>query len=80
MNSIIINFKTMEEVEYFTNLMSKYDENIDLKYGKYVVDGKSYLGVLALGLNKDILLKTSGKVEDLFEDLSKFTIKKMEET
>lgn len=72
MNSIIINFKTMEEVEYFTNLMSKYDENIDVKYGRYVVDGKSYLGILALGLCKDLKIEFSDYNEQLIEELNNF--------
>lgn len=73
----IIQFHTMEEIEHFVYLLNQYEDiNVDMKYGKYVVDGKSYLGVLALGLCKDLVLVFDKINEDLVSKLKeKYDIK-----
>lgn len=66
----IIQFHAMEEIEHFVYLLNQYEDiNVDVKYGKYVVDGKSYLGVLALGLCKDLVLVFDKTNEDLISKL-----------
>ena len=45
-----IRLSTIEEVRNFVNIVSKYDFDIDLKSGRYVVDAKSIMGIFSLDL------------------------------
>lgn len=45
-----IRLSTIEEVRSFVNIVSKYDFEIDLKSGRYVVDAKSIMGIFSLDL------------------------------
>ena len=57
MSQVKVQFKTPEEVMDFTNVVSKYDYNMDLKKSsRKVVDAKSLLGILALGLENNLEL------------------------
>ena len=54
MSQVKVQFKTPEEVMDFTNVVSKYDYNMDLKKSsRKVVDAKS---LLALGLENNLEL------------------------
>lgn len=57
MNQIKVNFKSPQEVMNFTNVVSKYKYDMDLKKSRSkVVDAKSLLGILALGLENNLEL------------------------
>ena len=73
----VIHFHKIEEIEHFVYLLNHYDDvDVDVKYGKYVVDGKSYLGVLALGLCKDLILEFNETNEELMNILKdKYNVK-----
>ena len=49
-----IRLSTIEEVRNFVNIVSKYDYEIDLKSGRYVVDAKSIMGILVFGVRKPV--------------------------
>ena len=51
-----ITFKNPEEILDFVNTVSKYDFDMDLKKGRVVVDAKSLLGIMHLGINNIIEL------------------------
>ena len=46
-----ITFKHPEEIREFVNTVSKYDFDMDMRKGRVVVDAKSLLGIMHLGLN-----------------------------
>lgn len=72
----LIYFRSMEEVENFVRITSSHkDISVDVKMGKYVVDGKSYLGVLALGICKDLILEINHDDGTILKDLHGFMIK-----
>lgn len=45
---------SINEVKSFVNMVSKYDCDIDLISGRYVVDAKSIMGIFSLDLGKPI--------------------------
>lgn len=72
----IINFRNMEEIEQFVKITSNYkNTEVDMRYGKYLVDGKSYLGVLALGVCKDIVMEIPNPERKLIYELQAFNIR-----
>ena len=56
MTSVTISLNSIEKVKQFVNLISKYDGDFDLTYGRYVIDAKSIMGIFSLDLSKPLKL------------------------
>ena len=54
MKSFNISLKSITDVKDFVNIVNKYDFDIDLTSGRYVVDAKSIMGIFSLDLSKPI--------------------------
>ena len=54
MKSFDIFFKTIVDVKNFVNIVNKYDFDIDLESGRYVIDAKSIMGIFSLNLANPI--------------------------
>lgn len=75
MKSVKIRLSTIADVRDFVNIVAAYDGDIDLISGRYVVDGKSIMGIFSLNLLEPIVLKTEGAEADaLFEKLKKYEV------
>ncbi len=61
---MLIKLNSVDKVKSFVNKVSKFDEEIDLVSGRYVVDAKSLLGIFSLDLSKPIQLETKGISND----------------
>ena len=57
---------SINDVKDFVNIVAKYDFDVDLTSGRYVVDAKSIMGIFSLNLSKPI------KVEVHSDDCQKF--------
>lgn len=51
-----IMLNTINDVKNFVNIVSKYDFEVDLTSGRYVIDAKSIMGIFSLDLSKAIKL------------------------
>ena len=51
MSEMLVSFKNPEEILNFVNTVAKYPYDMDMKRGRFVVDAKSILGIMNLGLN-----------------------------
>lgn len=49
-----IKFNEMKDVQRFVSKCSMFEDDIVLLSGRYVVDGKSLLGILSLDLSKPV--------------------------
>ncbi|HJD47105.1 MAG TPA: HPr family phosphocarrier protein [Candidatus Mediterraneibacter norfolkensis] len=73
MNEMNITFKSPDEILEFVNTVSKYEFDMDMKKGRLVVDAKSILGIMNLGLNHVIqLMVYTDDCTDLQEKISKY--------
>lgn len=54
MSEMKITFKHPDEILDFVNTVSKYEFDMDMKKGHVVVDAKSLLGIMHLGINNEI--------------------------
>jgi phosphocarrier protein HPr len=66
MKTFNISLKSINDVKDFVNIVNKYDFDVDLTSGRYVVDAKSIMGIFSLDLGKPI------KVEVQLEDCVQF--------
>ena len=76
MNSVSIRLSTIADVRDFVNIVAKSDIDVDLQSGRYVVDGKSIMGIFSLDLLSPITLTAqSDETDELFAALDRFIIK-----
>ncbi|MBQ3482911.1 MAG: HPr family phosphocarrier protein [Clostridia bacterium] len=76
MKSVKIRLSTIADVRDFVNIVAKSDTDIDLASGRYVVDGKSIMGIFSLDLLSPITLSAhSDDTDELFAALDRFIIK-----
>lgn len=50
----IIHLPNVEQVQKFTAAMGEFDFEVDLACGRYIVNGKSIMGILSLDLSQGI--------------------------
>ena len=73
MSEMKITFKHPEEIRDFVNTVSKYESDMDMRKGRGVVDAKSLLGIMHLGLNSVMELKMySDDCEELQKQIAKY--------
>lgn len=76
MKTVEIRLSTIADVRDFVNIVSATSIDVDLSSGRYIVDGKSIMGIFSLDLLSPI--KLTAYAEDpaeLFAALDRFIIK-----
>ena len=73
---ISFNTDTLAKVKSFVNEVTKFDNEFDLVYGRYVVDAKSIMGIFSLDLTKPITLNihTDENVDKILDTLKDYLI------
>jgi len=61
-----ITLKSINDVKDFVNISNKYDFDIDLTSGRYIVDAKSIMGIFSLDLSKAIKVEVHSDNPDVF--------------
>lgn len=73
MNTFNIMLGSINDVKNFVNIVSKYDFDVDLTSGRYVVDAKSIMGIFSLDLSKPIKVEVYDEnAAALVEELKPF--------
>ena len=76
MSSMKILIDSIVKVKEFNNLAVKFPCEIDIVSGRYIIDGRSLMGLFSLDLGKPVEMKFDKKYEDLAKLLfSKFEAK-----
>lgn len=66
---------SINDVKDFVNIVSKYDFDVDLTSGRYVVDAKSIMGIFSLDLSQPIKVEVHDENCDKFvEELKPFIV------
>lgn len=66
---------SINDVKDFVNIVSKYEFDVDLTSGRYVVDAKSIMGIFSLDLAKPIKVEVHEEnCEQFMNDLNKFIV------
>ena len=73
MTTFNISLNSISNVKNFVNAVSKYNFDIDLISGRYIVDAKSIMGIFSLDLTKPIKLEAHCENDAAFEaDMKEF--------
>lgn len=68
-----IRFNKVEDILEFVSLASSYPYHMDICYGSQTVDAKSIVGVMAIGIGRDVILKAyTDDAEDLCKKIEKY--------
>ena len=75
MKTVKIRLSSIEAVRDFVEIVRKYDAEVDLSSGRYVVDAKSIMGIFSLDLLNPITLTAYGDDSDkLFDELKDYIV------
>ena len=74
MNTLTIKLNSIDKVKEFVRVITAFDNDFDLRSGRYTVDAKSILGIFSLDLSKPIELDIYGKenLDEVVEALKPF--------
>ena len=76
MKSFYIKLSEINDVYTLVNTLVAYNGDVDLESGRYIVDGKSLLGIFSLDLMSPITLNAhSDDTDALFAQLDRFIVK-----
>jgi len=73
MKTFNVLLKSINDVKDFVNIANKYDCDIDLTSGRYIVDAKSIMGIFSLDLSKTIKVEIHDDCsEAAYKDFKRF--------
>ncbi len=73
MKTFNVLLSSTNDVKNFVNIVTKYDFDIDLTSGRYVVDAKSIMGIFSLDLSKPIKIEIhSDNCDALVDELKPY--------
>ena len=77
MKTVQISLNSIDKVKSFVNEITKYDNDFDLVYGRYVIDSKSIMGIFSLDLSKpiDLNIHADSNLDDILAALDSYIIK-----
>ena len=70
----VIRLSDMKDVKYFVRAAGDCDFDIDVKYNRTIIDAKSLLGMIGLGLQNDLQVCYGGKNENFENLVDKFSL------
>jgi hypothetical protein len=74
MEGILIKLDTFEKIRRFIDITGSLDYDIDLISGRYVVDGKSMMGIFSLDLSEPIEVQVQNYRDFYPKELEEFMI------
>ena len=78
MKTVQISLNSIDKVKSFVNDITKFDVDFDLVSGRYVIDAKSIMGLLSLGIPKEIFIVIHTNNKDVIskfeEDIFKWKV------
>ncbi len=77
MKQFKIRLSTIVDVRDFVNAVISFNGDVDLASGRYVVDGKSIMGIFSLDLLNpiDVTIHGDSGVDELMEKIDRFIVK-----
>lgn len=65
MREIEIILNSIDKVKNFVSIVTKFDADLDLINGRYVIDAKSIMGIFSMDLSKPIVLRIHEGMENV---------------
>lgn len=78
MSEITVLLNDIDKVKSFVNITIKFDADMDLISGRYIIDAKSIMGIFSMDLSKPVVLKIhedGEKAEEIVKALESYVFK-----
>ncbi|MFU0826536.1 MAG: Phosphocarrier protein HPr [Lachnoclostridium sp.] len=78
MKTVSILLNTIDKINDFVKIAGKIDEELDLVSDRYVINGKSIMGIFSLNLSKPVQLKIyaeGSRLDEILGLMEKFIVK-----
>lgn len=67
MKNVKVFLGTIEGVKNFVNIVSKFDCDVDIISGRYVIDAKSIMGIFSINLSEPVMIQIHADGEEAEE-------------
>jgi phosphotransferase system HPr-like phosphotransfer protein len=78
MKEMSVMLGNIEKAKHFVNIVSDYDEDLDLVRGRYCIDAKSIMGILSMDLKYPVTLRVNTsdgqRFQEIRKDLKSYTV------
>lgn len=77
MSEAVVLLDNIEKVKSFVSITTKFEAEMDLVSGRYIIDAKSIMGIFSMDLSKPVIVKIhEGKesVEDIMEAIKEYVV------
>lgn len=71
---MVIRLSDIDEVRDFVHAARACDCEIDVKYNRILIDGKSLLGMIGVGMSKDIVVCCGDKNKEFENAIAKYQV------
>ena len=68
---VIVSLNTIQKVKDFVNIIDKFESDVDIEQGKYVIDAKSIMAIFSLNLLEPMVVKMDSENEEEMESFSR---------
>ena len=77
MKTVQISLNSIDKVKAFVNDVTKFNTDLDLVSGRYVIDAKSIMGIFSLDLSKpiDLNIHDDDGIDEILSILEPYIIK-----
>ena len=76
MTNLKIQLTSIADVQKFVNAVTRFNGDVDLQSGRYLVDAKSIMGIFSLDLTQPVdMLVHSDNADELIKDIDAFIVK-----
>ena len=71
-----ISLDSIAEVNAFANMIAHFTSEIDLSYGRYIVNAKSIMGIFSLDISKpiDLNIHNADNLDEIMEQLQPYLV------
>ena len=77
MKEFIASLNSVDKVKRFVSVTAGFDTEIDVVSGRYVIDGKSFMGIFSMDLSKPLLVRVhenGEQAEQIMKMFQEFTL------
>ena len=76
MKTVRISLNSIDKVKSFVNDLAKFDVDVDLVSGRYVIDAKSIMGIFSLDLSKpiDLNIHSENQIDEILTTLAPYIV------
>ena len=77
MIEFIVSLNSVDKVKRFVSVTAGFDTEIDVVSGRYVIDGKSFMGIFSMDLSKPLLVRVhenGEQAEQIMKMFQEFTL------